>query len=198
MLGGLLITVAAAGVLVAHRAAATPPNHRVVVATADLEVGQRLTSDDLGTVAVDLPNGVAAVPAADAEALIGRTVRTSVEELALLRPSDLYEAGRFDDLAAVEVAVDLSPASALLGSIRVGDLVDVLSTDPDATGTRRVATDARVTAVTDPDEGGIGADGSVRIRLGVPDHETATAVVDAAIRSEVSLILPAPTRSDAG
>ena len=74
----------------------------------------------------------------------------------------------------------------------------MLSTDPDSTGTRRVADAARVTAVSSPDEGGIGADGSVRVRLGLPDGETATAVVDASIRSELSLILPAPTRSDAG
>ena len=198
VVGGILITVAAAGVLVAHRAAASPPADRFVVATSDLEPGHVLTAEDLGTVAIDLPRGVAAVPADRAESLIGRVARSSVQELALVRPGDVYESGRFDDTAAVEVAVDLSPARALLGSIRVGDLVDVLSTDPDATGTRRVATAARVTAVTDPEEGGIGADGSVRIRLGLPDDETATAVVDAAVRSELTLTLPAPTRSDAG
>ena len=198
VLGGILLTVAAAGVLVSHRAAATPPRDRFVVATTELAAGQRVTAGDLGTVAVDLPRGVVAVPADQAEGLIGRVARTSVEELALLRPGDLYEVGRFDATAAVEVAVDLTPARALLGSVRVGDLVDVLSTDPDASGTRQIATGARITAVTDPEEGGIGADGSVRVRLGLADHETATAVVDAAIRSELSLILPAPTRSDAG
>jgi hypothetical protein len=105
----------------------------------------------------------------------------------------VFEAGRFSPDAGVEVAVELRPASALSGTVSVGDLVDVLATDRDGPGTRTVALSARVTGVQGRDDRAIGAGGEVLVRLGLPDAATAASVVDASIRSELTLVLPAPT-----
>ena len=184
--------------LSAHRAASAPPTDRYVVATGQVAAGQVVRAADLGTIAIDLPRGVDAVPADAAESLVGRVARTSLGDLALIRATDLHEPGRFVEGAEVEVGIELSAATALVGSLEVGDRVDVLATGREDAGTRTVATGARVTSLASSQETAIGVDGALRVRLGVPDTETAARVVDASIRSEVSLILPAPGDGSAG
>jgi hypothetical protein len=133
------------------------------------------------------------VPAEQADDVVGRVARTTLRPMDLLRSTDLFDAGRFSAAAATEVAVELRPAQALLGTIAVGDLVDVLSTDPDGQGTATVALAVRVSAVRgNGDDEGIGATGTVRVRLGVPDAATAEALVDASVRTELTLALPLP------
>lgn len=190
--GAALVALSAIGVLVAHRAAVEPPTTRYVVATADLPAGQVLRASDLGAVAMDLPGGIPAVPAEDARELVGRVTRTGIERHALVRPGDLLARDRLAEPGSVEVAVELQPARALRGTLTVGDRVDVLATDPDSTGTRTVAGGALVTAVGDDGGDGIGSSSTVLVRLGLPDRDVASAVVDASIRSELSLVLPAP------
>ncbi len=192
VVGGLLVAIAAAGVFVAHRSATTPPSSRYLVVTRPVEPGATLASGDLGTVALDLPDDLAVVDADDLDAVLGRTVAVRLDELDLLRPDDLYDAGRFTGADTVELAIELPAARALDGTIATGDAVDVLSTDPAGTGTSTVAERVRVTGVTSPDGSGIGADGNVVVRLGVPDRETAELVTDAAVRTDVTLALPAP------
>lgn len=192
--GAILVAVAASGVLVAHRSADAAPSQRWVVLTGDVPAGHAVTADDLGTIAIDLPAGVAAISGDEASELIGRVTRSPGEALDLLRPSDLHEPGRFARPGSVELALELSAARALSGTVRTGDLVDVLATDPHGTGTHTVATRARVSHVHDRDRDGIGASGNVQVRLEVADSATAADVVDASIRSELSLVLPAPTQ----
>jgi len=191
--GAALVALSATGVLVAHRAAAEPPRTRYVVAVADVPAGHVLGAGDLGTMAVDLPAGIPAVPAEDARSLVGRVTRQAVDRHALVRPGDLLERGRFVQPGSVEVAVELPPARALRGTLATGDVVDVLATDPDSTGTRTVVTGARVTDVGADGRDGIGSSASVLVRLGLPSGDAAADVVDASIRSEISLVLPAPS-----
>lgn len=194
VVGSVLVAASAAGVLAAHRSATVAPTERWVVAARELPAGHVLAVEDLGTVAIDLPPGIPAVPEGSAADLVGRVTRSAVAELALVRSGDVLEHGRFDRPGTVEVAVELTPARALSGTVEVGDLVDVLATarDGDVSGTRTVATAARVSAVTGASDDGIGARGTVQVRLGLPDAATATAVVDASVRAELSLVLPAP------
>ena len=192
MVGGLLVTVAAAGVFVTHRSAATPPTTRYVVVTRTVEPGTAVSGDDLGTVALDLPDGLGVVAAERIDDVVGRTAAVRLDELDLLRPDDLLEAGRFADPETVEIAIELDAARALDGTIVAGNVVDILSTDPAGSGTSTVAEGVRVTGVDAPDGSGIGADGSVVVRLALPDGTSAEGVTDAAIRTEVSLALPAP------
>ena len=192
LVGGALIVTAAAGVLVAHRSASQPPSTRYVVITRQVEAGSALNAADMGTATAELPSGLSAVPADQAQQLIGRVARVPLNAMDLLRPDDLFEPGRFRSPATTEVALDLTPAQALLGTLRVGDSIDVLSTDPDGQGTATVATGVVVTEVGGDGDGGIGAAGTVQVRVGLPDPSAAEAVVDAAVRTEVTLALPPP------
>ena len=71
-------------------------------------------------------------------------------------------------------------------------MIDVLSTDPDGTGTNSWHPGARVVAVSGSEgDEVIGAGSTLTIRLSV-DDATATAVVDAAVRSQVTLVMPNP------
>lgn len=194
VVGGLLVTLAAAGIFTVHRQASRPPTTRFVVATHTVEMGEVLRADDLGTIALELPRGVAGVPAADAERLVGRVAATRLDELDLLRPGDVLAAGRFDDPQAVEVALELPPARALERVIHPGSLVDVLSTDPDGEGTTVLASGVRVTEVGNPAEGaGIGSSGAVRVLVSISGSDAAARLVDASVRSELTLVLPRPT-----
>lgn len=192
VVGGLLVTIAATGVFVAHRSAATPPTDRYVVLTRTVEPGAIVTGDDLGTVALDLPDGLGVVGAERIDEVVGRTAGVRLDELDLLRPQDLLDSGRFTGPGSVEVAIELGAARALEGTIAAGSIVDVLVTDPAGAGTSTAAAGVRVTGVEAPDGTGIGTGGTVVVRLALADAEGARAVVDAAIRAEVTLALPAP------
>ncbi|UDY35798.1 SAF domain-containing protein [Dermatobacter hominis] len=183
------MVVAAAGVLAAHRAAAAPPTTRVVVVTRDVPAGTVLDAADLGTVAVDLPAGATSVAGDDAQDVVGAVARHDLHEMDLLRPSDT---GRAEDEPApgsVVVPVEVERSRALTGTVRTGSRVDVLATDPDGAGTRVLATDVLVVAVDDEDDG-LGAGDGVRFRLALADATAATSVVDASVRSQLTLVLP--------
>ena len=192
LVGGMLVTVAGAGILVAHRAATQPPTTRYVIATRAVATGEMISPSDLGTIALDLPADMAAIPADDASDLVGRVVAAPLSELSLVRPADVLEAGRFVDPESVEISLDLPPARALDGIVQDGDRVDVLATDPDSDGTTLLASGVRISSVVDETGGGIGASGTVRIVLSLPSTERAELLVDAALRAELTLVLPRP------
>ena len=81
--GAMLVTIAAAGVLFAHRSASAPPSSRYLVATKSIQSGQVIQAEDLGSIAIDLPRQLDAVPANQANKLIGRVAGNS------LSPSEL-------------------------------------------------------------------------------------------------------------
>lgn len=198
--GAALITIAAGGVLVAHRSAEQPPTTRYLVATHDLPAGTRLSAGDLGSVAIDLPGDVTAVAESDADRIIGRMTRHRLSELDLVRPGDVHDADRTGDPDAVDLALELEPARALDGALDDGDVVDVLATAAGEAGTTTVLADgATVLSVNDGGaEGGIGSSGVVRVRLRLPDRATATQVADAAVRSDLTLVRPSRPRSTDG
>lgn len=193
VVGGVLIASAAAGVLLAHRAADAPPQQRFVVATVDLPIGATIRASDLGTVAAELPDDLSVVPDAKAQELVGSVTRQPLRAMDLVRPSDLVDPGRFGTPDAVEVALDLAPARALAGTLRAGDHVHVLSTAPDGRGTTTIAQNALVAQVgSDDGVEAIGSSGQVRVRLSLPDAAAAQSVVDASVRAELTLVLPSP------
>lgn len=195
VIGGLLVTLAAAGVVTAHRAASAPPTSRYLVLTRTVDAGSPVSESDLGTIALDLPDDLAATSDAALDEVVGRVAKHQLDEFDLVRPSDLHDEGRFVDPSVVEVNVELTPAGAMVGSLAPGSTVDVLSTDPSGSGTETVARGVRVTGLDSEESGSIGSGGSVMVRLAVPDAETAEQVVDSSIRSELTLILPAPSEA---
>jgi Flp pilus assembly protein CpaB len=195
LVGIALVAAAAAMVLVAHRSANRPPRHRWLVAVAEVPVGTPLGRRHLGTAPIDLPRGVQAVAATDLDDVLGRVTARPLADGQLLTPDDLLAAGRFDGGEGIEVTVTLDERRWPRGGLDVGDRVDVLSTDPDGDGTRPLVSRARLVALDDDGDGGsgLGGAGGTRVRLAVPDAAAATALVDAAVREELTVVLPAPT-----
>ena len=96
---------------------------RYVVVTRQVEAGYaRCAAEDLGTVAAELPDGVSAVPAEQADQ-IDRSGRPGPARADGPAPTTATcsSRGRFAPPAATEVALDLPPPQALLGTLRVGD-----------------------------------------------------------------------------
>ena len=189
-LGAVLIVMAGAGVLAAHRAASTPPGHRWIVAARDVPAGAVLSADDLGTVAAELPDGLPAVPANDARTLLGSVALVPLERMTMLRPADLGDPDTTAADGTVEVPIQIDRSRDLGDSIHVGSRVDVLSTDADLDGTTALARNVPVLDVTDAEDLGIGGGDAVRYRLALPDADTAAAVVDASVRSQLTLVAP--------
>ena len=188
--GALLVVVAAAGVLAAHRSAGGAPSTRYVVVARDVPAGRTLTGDDLGTLAMDLPPGVGAVRAADAAGLVGKVTTGPLHPLDLVRPGEVVEAGRALGPDTVEVPVTVDGDRSLAGAVHAGTRVDVLATDPDAPGTVVLARDVPVVAVGPEDDGAIGSGSGRQVRLAAPDDDTAVRIVDAGVRSQLTLVLP--------
>jgi hypothetical protein len=197
VIGGVLVVAAAAGVLATHRSAGSSSREPVLVAVDAIEAGTVLGPEHLGTVHMEVPEGVAVFTEDEVDDVLGRSTGRALDGLDLLRPSDLLGRDRLNRPGSVEVALDLPPAQALAGTLRTGDRVDVLATDPEAAGTSTIVRGAVATWVAPADAGSIGASGTAGVRLAVADHATAEALVDASLRGEVTLTLPAP-RSGGG
>jgi hypothetical protein len=193
------VTCAAVGVFLTHRAATQPPQSRYLVAVEDIPAGVQLTAEHLGSIAIDLPSGIAAVPEADADDMIGRTVADPIRATSLIGNNSVLEAGRLPTADSVEVTIDVDSARSPLDALAPGDPVHLVATDPAGSGSTVLATDARIASVgADDEQGGIGASGTVSVRLSLPDLKAATDVIDADVRQEVTLVIPNPTATRDG
>jgi len=182
------VLAAAVGVLSAHANASRPPSNRYAVARNDLPAGHRLTAADLGVVAIDLPRGARSVPASRADQLVGRTTAVALHRLDLLRSTDLAPRNGAG-AAGVVVPLDVETARSPGAALRPGAVVTVLATDPDATGTVTIAPAATVVAVDTTDES-LGTSTTRHVRLRVATPAAAAGLVDAAVRSTLTLTLP--------
>ncbi|PJJ56917.1 Flp pilus assembly protein CpaB [Mumia flava] len=183
----LAAILAAAAVLLAIDAArAGPEPSRAVVAAADdLPSGRVLTGADLER--IDLP--VSAAPegaVSDPDALIGRVVAAPRRAGSVLTDLDLQGPGLLDGYPEATSLVTIEPTDAsALPALRVGDVVDVVGTDPRGLVRPRVlARRITVAAVPDPtaSEGPTGA------------PATSGGLVVAVDRSDAAMLAGASTR----
>lgn len=188
--GGALVLAAAVGVLAAHSAATRPPSTRYAVVRHQIAAGHVLAAADLGTVAVALPRGSQVVPSTKVDQVVGRTAATDLHRLDLLRPADLVP--RDEDGAGILVPLDVDAARAPGPALRTGAVVTVLATDPDSSGTLTVAAAATVVAVDVADES-VGTPSTRHVRLRVATPAAAAALVDAAVRTTLTLTVPTAT-----
>lgn len=188
--GASLVLAAAAGVLSAHASASRPPSTRYTVARSHLPAGHRIAASDLGVVAVDLPAGARSVPAARAEQLVGRTTAVALRPLDLLRPADLLPRS-WSRTEGVVVPLEVETARLPGAALRPGAVVTVLATDPDTAGTITVAPAATVIGVDATDES-LGTSTTRHVRLRVAAPSAAAGLVDAAVRSTITLTVPVP------
>lgn len=127
--GGLLVAVAALGLYASVRSAGAPPQTSYVVARAAIAPGTTLTADLLGAQRMDLPDSLAAATfSIDQDELVLGAV--AVEPIAagdLVHRSDVDDADRAE-LAPFEMSFRIDADRAVAGSLRAGDLVDVIAT----------------------------------------------------------------------
>ncbi len=186
LLAAALTAVAVAAGL--HAVAAPPPARvPVLVAARDLPAGAVLGADDL-TPARFAPD---TVPAGLATTAVGRILAAPlrrgepVTDVRLVGPG-LAEG--YPGLTALPVRL---PDAGMVDLLRVGDLIDLLATDPQGSGAEVVAVGARVITVPGPAAGergtpvGPGLSGRIVV-LGVADDEV-TRVTDASVRSYLSV-----------
>jgi hypothetical protein len=191
IVGAALVTAAAFGVVFAHRAAQSPPQTRFLMVTSSVDAGEVLSARHLGSVAIDLPEAVDAVPTDRSDAVLGRVASHSLEASELLSESALLDRDRFTVAGETEIAVSVDPARTPVGQFATGDRVTVLSSAE--AGTRELAANVRVTRIDgDDDESSIGGSAQLRVGLALADMGEASAVVDAAVKEELTIVLNGP------
>jgi len=191
LLGAALIVIAVGGVLAAHRAAVSTPSTRVMVAARDLLPGTVLAPADLATLAVELPDAVPAIPAGDADQLVGTVLAARVTTGSMLRPADVASGGGVAAPGTITVSLELDAGRAP-AALRPGLRVDVLATDTERGDTSIVATGATVVERPETTDDAIGTTSGTQVDLAVGDASTAASIVDAAVRHDVTLVVPTP------
>lgn len=198
VLGGLLIAAAALGVFSAHHGASATPTDRFIVAIHDIPAGATIDSGDLGSIAIDLPDGIAAIRAEDVDRVTGRVASGTIGRLELIGLDDLYADDHFTRPGATRLALDLPPARAMYDVVSAGDTVSVLATDRQGSGTERLTAEALVISTSSTSRDSIGSSGMVRVVLSVNDSEDARAITDASVNSELTLVFVTPDETDNG
>ncbi|MBI2708697.1 MAG: hypothetical protein HYX34_03260 [Actinobacteria bacterium] len=178
VVGGLLVAAALVGIFAAVSGAGKGPTTRYVVAARDLRIGQVLGSDDLRTVAADLPADVARGAFRDVSALEGAVTLAPVQSGGLVQAGSIGTVGRD---AQPTVELDLPAAAAVSGELVAGDRVEVYATygDNESATTRRLMSDARVLRISEASEALSPSSSGTKVVLAVPDAKIRLQVVNA-------------------
>ncbi len=193
VVGGFLVALAAVGIFAAYTSATADTRQRFLVARQDLSIGHRITSADLGALAMDLPPALAARAWQDPSRLVGAVVIGPLAKGELIQASHVVSG---DEAGATgpQVSFAIESARALDGQLKVGEVVDVLATYDAAGGgqTAVVVRGARVADRSEPNstlgEGGGGGGGKEVVTLSVATRSDTLAVAHAANAGEVTLV----------
>jgi Flp pilus assembly protein CpaB len=187
IVGGFLVAVSALGIFTAYARATAGPTTSYVVARHDLALGTQLSDDDLITLPMELPAAVARHAAFNrTSAVIGATTIGPIRQGELVQAGDLVR--KRSGPAELEISFEIEPARALAGTLRPGELVDVLATfgaGSDAY-TVVVVQQARVLASTSS-KTALAAGGDV-ISLALASSDAALALTHAVNAGEVTLV----------
>ena len=123
---GLTVTLTAA-IIFALWASSLSSRTAVAVAARDIASGSTVEIDDLRAVEVASGQGAGFVPMAEVESVVGRTVRSSVPEGAILHPSLLSASSPIERGTAVVGAV-LEPGEYPIAHLSPGQFVGVVFT----------------------------------------------------------------------
>ncbi|HEX7168896.1 MAG TPA: RcpC/CpaB family pilus assembly protein [Acidimicrobiales bacterium] len=192
VVGGFLVAASALALFVGYGEATAPPTSRYVVAVRDLAPGARVTADDLGTVAADLPDSMKAAAFERIADVAGKVVAGPIAE------GELVQAGAVVSTDAapggLEVSFPVEAARALGGALDVGDAVDVLATFGAAgdTYTTTVVQGARVLAARDTARM-LASSGTVTLTVAVATSDEARALVHAVNAGELIVVRADPS-----
>ena len=100
---------------------------QVVVAAADVPEGQVITADDLTTSDVNVPSGSAVISGSELDSLVGQRTTTSLEQGALLSPSQVSAASVPGEGTAI-VGIKVAPGQIPTQNVDPGDPVQIVGT----------------------------------------------------------------------
>jgi Flp pilus assembly protein CpaB len=184
------------GLFAAYQQANAAPTNRYVVATRALAPGEIIDEGDLGLAPADVPTEVSDGLTQRWEDVVGRETLAAVEANSFVSPSQLIEAGTSAG-SGRRVALELTRAGAVDGSLRTGSVVDVLSSSDGEPTATVVARRARVVALGDDTGAELGQLASVVVTLELADEKALAAVVGANTSGTVTLAAPTPSTSAA-
>ncbi len=188
MVGALLVVIAGVSLFAAHTSATRPARARFVVAARAIAPGQVLTTADVRTASMDLPDGTAAGSFTSSEQVVGHVA------LGPIGPGDLLDRTTVPDEAPTGRRAQLSLAldvdRTVDGSLRSGDRVDVLVTYGSGEGatTEVVTSRARLLAAPGAGDPRLGGERRQTVTLEVTDLDDALRLVHAARAGEVTLV----------
>ncbi len=188
VLGGLLVSLAVVGVLVATQIGEDATFQDVVVARQDLAPGTVIEPAHVEQVRMRLAENADWV-ASSSNAVVGTVLLGPVGANEFLQVSNLSEGSPSSvpsGLAEVSIEIESSRAPA---SLLAGELISILATTEEGGVSRTSLIADRVTVLsyssgTDGDFSG----GDTVLRLGVADGDTASAIISAAVTSDVSIV----------
>lgn len=144
---------------------------QVVVAAADVPEGQVITAEDLTTSDVNVPSGSAVIAGSELDSLVGQRATTSLQEGALLAPSQISSASVPAEGTAI-VGIRVTPGQIPIQNVDPGDAVQVVGT-PKA-GDDPPSGDAPVVNGTIQAVGEPAGDGSFVVDILVSDEQAGT------------------------
>ncbi|MGH9182310.1 MAG: RcpC/CpaB family pilus assembly protein [Acidimicrobiales bacterium] len=170
VVGGFLVTASVVGVFAAYVTAGSGPATSYAVVRADVAAGERLGTDNLALVPLELPAEQEAVAFAETEGLVGATALGPLSAGQLVQTSDV--ANPLGSPERAQISLPVEPGRALGGELRAGEQVDVIATY--TTGgepvTTTVSTGAIVVRTVGADQA-VGSSGALTVVLAVPPAE---------------------------
>lgn len=126
LVGGLLVTLAAVGVVVAYRHATSSSPVRYLVAARDLQPGEPISTDDLATTEVDLPSSLRARAYTNPSSLRHGVVVAPISRGELIQSGQVADASRQpgDNLASFSVDLDRAAGGDITSGDRIALLVE--------------------------------------------------------------------------
>jgi Flp pilus assembly protein CpaB len=190
VVGALLIAAAALGSLLAYQGASSTPSTTYVVATTDIDPGERVTAETLRVEAIDLPDEVAGGAFVDASLLDGAVALAPIRAGELLQASALVLPGAGEDgtsPAVREFSFAVERTRALNGALSRGERVDLLATygSGETARTHVIVRDALVVEIDNESEDTIGAAATITMSLAFPDPND---VLEAAHATQVGAV----------
>jgi Flp pilus assembly protein CpaB len=189
VIGGFLVALAAVLLFSAYTSATTRPRQLYVVAAHALTAGSRLSPADLAVVPLDLPDPAVRRQVFTSErALVGASVVAPVASGALIEASAVV--GRAGAVGTREVSLAVDRARAVAGTLKPGELVDVLGTYGSGAGsfTSVIVRDLPVINIGNVADSLGGSSTTELLTFAAPTELIAEAIANASYAAQVTIV----------
>lgn len=182
-IGGLLMALAAGGVLLAYTGSSSGPDDALIVVTEDVAAGQVIDHDALAVEKGDLPEGIDATFDTPEE-VAGRVALVPLAKGDIVQASAVGSTPR--PSVAHEMALTLPRENVAVGRLKRGERVDVYVTTEDRTSS--VVRGAEVLQLTEGDDDSLTSDRDVSLVVGVATAEEVAALVHSLRTGDVTVV----------